>query len=293
MSAVELQKVSKRSNEVELHEVTFRADDAGITCLVGPSGAGKRLVSRLVAGLVRPDGGRVRVLGQDPFLSQALHRRCISVFGDIPLPPGLYLDDMLLHASRLYGFSEEDARKSLHSMGLWEARHTRIRRLAPYKSEMAKFLIPIASSPDVVLVDGMEGRLDDADREFVYGRLYQTSRVSGTAVLITTNRRRSIDSYADRIVTIRDGAVEGVTDVAKERAGAGTTLCRIRVSDVVGASRLLRVLRVEGNAILIREPSEGLSSAIYVLEQHGIRATAFERLGEGSENGSEPSIRIS
>lgn len=279
MAAVEFLKVSKKAGHASLTEVTFRAQDGEATCLTGPSGSGKSMIARMIAGHSKPDSGKVRVYGQDPFSSSLLSRRCSFVFGQDSLPQRLYLDDFLLHSARMYGFSEDDARKSLQFLGLWDVRHRRIGHLGHYRSEIAKFLVPVCRAEGLLLVDGMEKVLDDADVAFIYSRLFEMVRSGRISLLITTSRRQQVENYADRFIELLNGRVTGEVDVSGRSKKDAPTMCRLRVSDVIRGSMLLRALRVEGNSIILREPSGGLTSSISLLEKNGIRVLAFERLG--------------
>lgn len=280
MTAVDIQRIAKKGRCVSLSEVSFRAEEGEVTCLHGPPGSGKSVLVKIIAGLLRPDEGRCRVFGQDPFSSANLSRRFSLVLEHGSIPSRLYLDDFLLHASRLYGFREEDARMALRLLDLWGERHQRICRLPLHKAEIAKFLLAVCRKPDLLLIDGMEKVLDDENMESIYSRLFEMVRTSGTSMLVSTSRRRLLLNFADKLVEMREGKIANEIAVSGRGITAGRTMCRIRVSDVVRGSTILNALRVEGNSIILREPAEGLSSSISALERSGIRVLALERMGE-------------
>ena len=84
------------------------ASEAGLTALFGPSGAGKTSVLDMVAGLLRPDAGRIVVGGQVLFDSAAgidlapEQRRCGYVFQDYRLFPHQSVEANLLYGCLLY-----------------------------------------------------------------------------------------------------------------------------------------------------------------------------------------------
>ena len=291
MAAVEMIGVSKSGFEAQLNDLTFSAEEGEITCLIGPSGAGKHMVVEIMAGLTRPDVGRVRVFGQDPFASNQLSRRCCYVMRSVQMPGHLYLDDFLLHASRSFGFSEEDARRALRLLGLWAVRHTRIRKLTHQQRSMSKFLVPVCRQSDLLVVDGMERELDEGDLEFVYSCLFDIVRQDHKTLLITSSGRGSVENFADTFLEMENGIVSRELSAMRLIRSGVLTLCRIRVSDVIGASRLLNVLSVEGNSVIIREPSGGLSAVLAVLESKGIRIIGVDRIGEEGEIGSQAPVR--
>lgn len=290
MSAVEFQRVSCRGAFSSLDQLTFATGEGETTCILGPSGSGKTLIASIAAGLIGISGGSVRVLGQDPFHTDVAQRRCSFVFGSRAIPSGLFLDDFLLHASRLFRFSEDEARKALRLLDLYDIRHSRVSGLPPYRREIAKFLVPLCRKPDLLVVDGMEQKLDDGDLEFIYSRIFEVSKTAATSVLLTASRRKSVESFADRFLELRGGKITATTFVSSSSSQERFTLCKLRVSDVITGSKLLKAIRVEGNSIILREPADGLASAFDTLEKNGVQVLAFERLKEEDHGGEQPSF---
>lgn len=290
MAAIEFQRVTCRSQFSNLDQLSFAAEEGETTCLLGPSGSGKTLIAAITAGLARADDGTVRVFGQDPYRSDVASRRCSFVFGTKSLPDRLFLDDFLLHASRLFGFSEDDARKALRLLDLYELRHSRLINLSPYRREIAKFLVPLCRKPDLLVVDGMDQKIDVADMEFIYSRIFEMSREEGTSVFLTCSSKKAVESYADRFMELSEGKIGGSSFLSKMTPGDNFTLCRIRVSDVVAGSRLLNAIGVEGNSIVLRQPSDGFSSLFRILEENGVQVLSFERLKEEGHDGRKQSV---
>ncbi len=279
MRAIEFQKVSKEGRDVSLKGVSFAAQSGEVTCLTGPPGSGKGTVVSIIAGLTTIDGGRVRVLGMDPFSSLHLSRSCAFVSGRYSLPSNLYLDDMLVHASKLYGFTRDDAREALRLLDLWNERHVRISRIPSHKVEIAKFLLPICRRPELMIVDCMDKALDPSQLSFIYSCLADIVRSKSSTLFITTSDRRSVEDFANSSVRIQDGSVKSGLSLSAGAVRSGSML-RLRVSDVVLASRVLNAVGVEGGSVLIREPPDGISSAIALLEGSGVRIKSIERVGE-------------
>src|SRR3954464_2455737 len=113
--AVEIRGLSKsfaRTKALDALDLTVAPGD--ITGFLGPNGAGKSTTIRVLLGLLRADGGNVRLLGGDPWREAvALHRRIAYVPGDVTLWPnltGLQAIDLL---GRLRGGLDEPRRDAL------------------------------------------------------------------------------------------------------------------------------------------------------------------------------------
>ncbi|MDK2464945.1 MAG: ATP-binding cassette domain-containing protein, partial [Candidatus Korarchaeota archaeon] len=94
MVEVELRSVSKRFGDVvALESVTLRAPEGTITAVLGPSGCGKTTMLRVVAGLERPDSGRVLFGGVDVTEVPPRERNVGMVFQDLALFPHMTVLD--------------------------------------------------------------------------------------------------------------------------------------------------------------------------------------------------------
>src|SRR3954466_3591280 len=133
-SAIELESVVKEfGSERILDEVDLAVPAGAITVLLGPSGAGKTVTIRHILGLIDPDKGSIRVLGQDldEISEEQLYalRRQMSVViqGALPFTCGLFYS-LTVHQNVAYGlqertkFSKEDidrrTRDALRMVGL-------------------------------------------------------------------------------------------------------------------------------------------------------------------------------
>ena len=75
MPAVEVDSLVRRFGPVTAVDgATFACEAGAVTCVLGPNGAGKTMTIECLEGLQRPDGGRVRVLGADPWRADAERR---------------------------------------------------------------------------------------------------------------------------------------------------------------------------------------------------------------------------
>jgi len=109
---IEISHVSKIFAKKEvLKDISLQAREGEILCLLGPSGAGKTTLIRLVTGGLRPDSGEIRIDGQE-----FPNRDTIKKIGFMPQDDAVYSDlsglDNLLFFSRLFGLSGKELRRS-------------------------------------------------------------------------------------------------------------------------------------------------------------------------------------
>src|ERR1700678_4831315 len=96
MAEVALEGVSKRFGATRaVSDLSLTVDDGAFMVLLGPTGAGKTTTLRLVAGLERPDAGRIRIAGQDVTNASPAQRDVAFVFQQYSLYPHLSVFDNL------------------------------------------------------------------------------------------------------------------------------------------------------------------------------------------------------
>ncbi len=172
-----------------LKDVTLSAYAGEILCLLGPSGAGKTTLIRLVTGALRPDSGMISVAGEK--LPSRIAQRMIgfmpqedAVYGDIS---GL---DNLLFFGRLFHMKKqtlmERAEEVLNLTGLDPDRH---KLVAHYSGGMKKRLslaIALLHDPDILLLDEPTVGIDPVLRKTIWDR-FEALRQAGKTIVVSTH----------------------------------------------------------------------------------------------------------
>ena len=207
----------------------------GTVCgLLGPNGAGKTTAVRVLATLLRADGGHAEVAGIDVATDPAGVRRLIGLTGQAST-----VDDVLTGREnlelwgRLFHLSRRDARRRaaelLEQFGLTDAAD---RRAKHYSGGMRRRL-DIASSlvlaPRVFFLDEPTTGLDPRNRGEVWAAL-RGLVAGGTTVLMTTQYLDEADQLADQVVVLDDGrkVAEGTPAELKSRLGGDRISVQVR-----------------------------------------------------------------
>jgi len=193
--------------------------------LLGPNGAGKTTLIHILATLLHPDTGTVRVAGHDVVRDPAAVRERIGLAGQFAA-----VDDQLTGREnitmigRLYGLSRREAvaraARILDHIHLADAAD---RQLKTYSGGMRR-RIDLAASligrPQVLFLDEPTSGVDPASRQDLW-QLVRGLAAEGTTVLLTTQYLDEADQLADRIAVIDHGRLlaEGTTAELKDRIG--------------------------------------------------------------------------
>jgi heme exporter protein A len=180
---------------------------AGDTLVVfGPNGAGKTTLLRVLAGLLRPHGGRVRVLGAELPRESFAVRGQIGWLGHEPL---LYKEltareNLRFHA-RLHGIDEARVEESLDMVGLAGRAAEPIRELSRGMVQRVATARAVLGSPPLLLLDEPLSNLDPAARELVEPLI---GRSSGCTRVIASHDPAAGLAEADYVLGLREGRTE-------------------------------------------------------------------------------------
>ncbi|HEX3647684.1 MAG TPA: ATP-binding cassette domain-containing protein, partial [Pseudonocardiaceae bacterium] len=228
-NAIIAEDLTKRfGSTVALAGVSFAVPTGAIVGVLGPNGAGKTTAVRILATLLRPDGGHATVGGHDVVRDAVAVRGMIGLTGqyasvdeDLTGAENLVLIGRLLELPRLAARAR--AAELLARFDLSDAAG---RAAKTYSGGMRRRLDLAASlvgRPRVLYLDEPTTGLDPHSRADVW-RMIRTLAADGVTVLLTTQYLDEADHLADRITVIDHGKVvaDGRPDELKRRTGGQT-----------------------------------------------------------------------
>ena len=202
-----------------LRGVDFSAELGGLTFLVGPSGCGKTTLISVIAGLLHPSGGEVRVFGRDtsslPPDEQTLFRRqnLGFVFQQYNLLPALTAAENaaipLLAQGRPRREAVDRARTLLSTLGLDRRLDAFPRELSGGQQQRVALARALIHEPRLVICDEPTAALDHATGESVMSLLVSAAVHPDRAVIVVTHDNR-VFHHADVIAHMDDGRIIGV-----------------------------------------------------------------------------------
>jgi len=202
--------------------------------LLGPNGAGKTTVVRMLATLLRPDGGSARVFGHDVLHEADAVRSRVSLTGQYAsVDEDLTGTENLVLLARLLGHRKPAARdraaQLLEAFGLTEAAGRQVKKYSGGMRRRLDIAASILNTPDLLFLDEPTTGLDPRSRNQVWD-IVRVVVANGTTVLLTTQYLDEADRLAGRIAVIDHGRViaEGTPGQLKSSIGAGTVHLRLR-----------------------------------------------------------------
>jgi molybdate transport system ATP-binding protein len=182
----------------------------GLTALFGPSGAGKSSVLNMVAGLLRPDSGRIAVDGETLFDSAAgvdlppNRRRAGYIFQDGRLFPHMRVRANLVYGARLaapelrwMGFDE-----AVGFLGIGRLLERWPQTLSGGEAQRVAIGRALLSAPRFLLMDEPLASLDSARREEIMGVIERIRDELKLPILYVSHDRAEVDRLATAVITL-------------------------------------------------------------------------------------------
>ncbi|MGW6706312.1 ABC transporter ATP-binding protein [Streptomyces sp. NPDC054956] len=237
--AIELADLTKRYGPVRgIDRLSLTVRSGEVFGFLGPNGAGKTTTLRCLTGLLRPSGGRVRVLGLDPM---ADHRRVAPHLGYLPgelrLYPELSGAETLDLLSALQGASVPRRNELCDRLGLTGA--VLARPIGGYSRGMKQKLGLVQAlqhDPRLVILDEPTEGLDPLVQETFFELLGEAA-AAGRTVLLSSHVLPEVQRTCGRVAIVRDGRLVTVESVAGLREARARRI-RLTFTDGQGARPL-------------------------------------------------------
>ncbi|MGZ4481107.1 MAG: ABC transporter ATP-binding protein [Gaiellales bacterium] len=209
---VQIDGVTKRYGTiVALDDVSATVTERAVG-LLGANGAGKSTLMRVMLGLIKPDAGRVRVMGVDSSRPAWQVRRRLGYMPEHNcLPMGMTARDLVVHMGELRGLPRRvavlRASEVLFQVGLEEERSRLIRTFSVGMMQRTNLAQAIVHSPGLVILDEPTNGLDPAGREEMLSLVRRLSTELDIAVIMSSHVLEDIVRTCDSVVVLREGRV--------------------------------------------------------------------------------------
>lgn len=263
IETVELTKVFGQTRAVD--GVNLRVSKGSIFGFLGPNGAGKTTTIRMLATLIRPDGGAARVFGHDVARESDAVRRRLSLTGQFASVDGdLTGRENLILLGRLLGMSPSQARSRaaalLDAFGLGSAANQQARKYSGGMRRRLDIAASLVATPDLLFLDEPTTGLDPHNRNLIWD-IIRGIAGSGTTVLLTTQYLEEADRLADAIAVIDQGKIIAEGTSAELKASVGAGMLHVRLTDAAQQLDAEQILARTLAIAVEREAEQGMLSA--------------------------------
>ncbi|MBA2516051.1 MAG: ATP-binding cassette domain-containing protein [Solirubrobacterales bacterium] len=263
--------------------------------VLGPNGAGKTTTIRMLATLLRPDGGSARVLGHDIVDEADAVRSAVSLTGQLAsVDEDLTGRENLILIGRLLGLKRPAAKaratELLDAFGLAEAAARLVKNYSGGMRRRLDLAASIVVTPELMFLDEPTTGLDPRSRNQVWD-IIRVLVAEGTTILLCTQYLEEADQLADGIAVIDRGKVIAEGTPGQLKASVGSGALHVRLIDPGQRPAAKQVLERELGVVTLEADSSALSAAcsepdraaeaVAELSRAGVRIADFS-LGQPS-----------
>jgi ABC-2 type transport system ATP-binding protein len=198
--------VRRYGSHTAVNGLKFAVGRGQVVTMLGPNGAGKTSTLDVIEGIARPDSGRVRVLGLDPWRQG---RRLRPQVGVMPQAGGAHLSARtgeMLELVAACSAHPHDTRWLLDVLGLTDVVRTPVRRLSGGQQQRLNLATALVGRPRLLILDEPTAGMDPQARRLVWD-LIGAVRSDGVTVLLTTHLLDEAELLSDRVLIIDNGAL--------------------------------------------------------------------------------------
>jgi ABC-2 type transport system ATP-binding protein len=252
-------KRGRKATSVEaVRGVDFSVQSGEIFGFLGPNGAGKTTTLRMLATLIRPDGGDATIAGMDLRRAPAQVRQRI---GFVAQTSGTY--DLstarrdLVQQARMYGVAKSTARTRAETAILaFQLEDFADRNIGTYSGGQRRRLdvaLGVIHSPQVIFLDEPTAGLDPPSRARMWQEVRRL-RDEGMTIFLTTHYLDEADALCDRISIIDTGLIvaEGTPSDLKREISGDVVVVDLAAADTAGAPEPVTML--EASKLLTEQP---------------------------------------
>lgn len=284
LAAVEIQGVKKQYGAFEaLKGIDLTIAQGEFFALLGPNGAGKSTLISLLAGLIKPSAGQIRVMGHDVQTDYQQARMALGVVPqELVFDPFFNVREMLRFQAGYFGRGRENdawVDEVIEGLGLTDKAHTNMRKLSGGMKRRALIAQALAHKPPVIVLDEPTAGVDVELRQMLWSFIQQLNR-QGHTIILTTHYLEEAETLCQRVAMLKQGKIIALDDtrqLLKKHAAKQLTLklsqplpealrpylkqqlgdeYRLKIAEVTQVELILSALREANIAVLDMQMQE-------------------------------------
>jgi ABC-2 type transport system ATP-binding protein len=276
--AIDIRGLTKKFGAVQaLDGLDLEVRQGEVHGFLGPNGAGKTTTIRVLLGLVKANGGTVRLLGRDPWTDAVdLHYQIAYVPGDVTLWPSLTGGEIIDLLARMRGGIDGKRRTELIERFDLDP-YKKARTYSKGNRQKVSLVSAFSSRARLLLLDEPSSGLDPL-MEHVFQQCVTEARDRGTTILLSSHILGETEALCQRITIIRAGKTVESGTLESMRHLSRTSIRAEMLGDPGDISRIKGVedVSMEGNILRAQVDSESIGELIRALGQAGVRSLISE-----------------
>lgn len=271
--------ISKRFGSVQaIDNISLHVEPGEVLGLIGPTGAGKSTLIRVIGGIIMPDKGDIYVNGISLYRD---YERCMRNTGIVPDRPAFYdymtgRGNLRVFASMYKGVTESVIQSVVERLELQRCIDTKVSTWASGDLKRLAVAAALIHSPSLLIIDEVTSGLDTLGVVDLRRLLKKLAREYGISVIVTAHHMNELEHMCDA-VTIMDkgqiiggGPVEMLKEANCRRTHYRVLLDRPEEAMQYISSDLNLGVGIKNDALIVEVEQDGIPNLIYRLYSRGM-----------------------
>jgi ABC-2 type transport system ATP-binding protein len=274
LAVIKIKNLTKYYGKVQaLNHVNLTVEEGEVYGFIGPNGAGKSTALRIILGMLRKNGGDVRLMGQDPWHDAVkLHHRLAYVPGEVNLWPNLTGGEVIDLLGRLRGGFREERREEL--LKIFKLDPTK--KCSAYSTgnkQKVALIAALVSDVELYIFDEPTLGLDPL-MEGVFRKQVKELKKAGKTILLSSHILSEVEALCDRVSIIREGEIIETGTFEELRHLTRTSITVDTIQPINGLEELSGVhnLSMEGTHAHFSVDAEKIDSVLKFLTRFGVQS---------------------
>jgi ABC-2 type transport system ATP-binding protein len=217
-TAIQVNQVYKHFGSLHaLNGVDLAIPQGEFFGLLGPNGAGKSTLINILAGLLKPTSGSVRIMGHDVVDDYQAARMALGVVPqELVFDPFFNVREMLRFQAGYFGRGRENdawVDEILEGLGLTDKAHTNMRKLSGGMKRRALIAQALAHKPPVIVLDEPTAGVDVELRQMLWSFIKKLN-YEGHTIILTTHYLEEAETLCSRVAMMKQGEIVALDSTA-------------------------------------------------------------------------------
>ena len=259
-TVIEMVNIHKQfKNKTVLSNVSFTVGKGEIYGLLGPSGAGKTTIIKLLTGQLKAESGKAALFGQaSTKLTDAEYARIGMVLDESGVYKRLTVEDNMRMFANIYGVDKSYITAAVEKVGLTEAMKRPAEKLSKGMLQRLVLARAILHKPDILFLDEPTSGLDPVTARSIHA-LLQEQQAAGCTIFLTTHNMEEAAALCGTILLLNEGKVI--------ECGAPDALCRKYKQD-----NSIHVRLKDGNVVTLENNSAAAGQLAGFFTENNVEA---------------------
>ncbi len=207
---LELKNINLSFGPFSISNINMKLEKGDYFVLLGPSGAGKSVILELIAGILRPDSGKIYLSDKDITHEKIQDRSVGLVFQDFAIFPHLNVEQNIAYPLKIKRWSKENIRKRVEElakqMDIFHLLNRRTTSLSGGEKQRVALARTLALSPDLLLLDEPLASLDIQLKKELRSQLRKLHKLGQTIIHVTHDFEEAL-LLADKVAIFNQGKI--------------------------------------------------------------------------------------